>query len=99
MDALESSPAAAHTRPMEHVNKCVAALRSLVHAGESNDIPLAHKAIDEMLATAPADQHKASLDHVRAAVEEHRATASGTHQLVIADAVNDYIERLMTRFE
>ena len=44
---------------MEHVNKCATTLRSLIQAGETDGIPQAEKAIDEMLATAPADQHKA----------------------------------------
>ncbi len=84
---------------MDHVNKCTAALRSLIAAGETNGMPHAEKAIDEMLATAPADQHKASLDSVRSAVKEHCATVFAPHQLGFADAINDYIERLMTRFE
>jgi hypothetical protein len=83
---------------MEHVNKCTATLRPLIAAGETDSIPLAEKAIDEMLATAPTVQHKVSLDSVRSVVQAHRAVASGP-QLGFADAVNDYIERLMTRFE
>lgn len=84
---------------MEHVNKCTDKLRSLIHAGETDSIPHAEKAIDDMLATAPADQHKASLDHLRSAVKAHCSTVFAPHQLGFADAVNDYIERLMTRFE
>jgi hypothetical protein len=84
---------------MEHVHKCTAALRSLIAAGETDSIPHAEKAIDDMLATAPADQHKASLDSVRSAVKAHCASIFAPHQLRFADAVNDYIERLMTRFE
>jgi hypothetical protein len=40
-------------------------LRSLIAAGETDGISHAEQAIDEMLATAPADQHKASPDSVR----------------------------------
>jgi hypothetical protein len=36
---------------------------------------------------------------VRTAVEEHREAASGYHQLCFADAINDYIEKLMREFE
>jgi hypothetical protein len=84
---------------MEHVNKCSDALRPLIHAGETDRIPHAEKAIDEMLAATPADQHKASLDSVRSAIDAHCATVFAPHQLKFADAINDYIERLMTRFE
>ncbi|MEH2513421.1 hypothetical protein V1291_004775 [Nitrobacteraceae bacterium AZCC 1564] len=65
----------------------------MIHAGETGSIPLAQKAIEEMLVTAPADQHKAPLDHVRSAVEAHRATACETHQLSFADEINDDIKR------
>lgn len=84
---------------MEHINTCTDKLRSLIHAGETASIPHAEKAIDDMLASAPADQHKASLDHLRSAVEAHCASLFAPHQLKFADAINDYIERLMTRFE
>ncbi len=84
---------------MEHVHKCAAALRSLIHAGETDNMPHAEKAIDDMLAAAPADQHKASLDSVRSAIDAHCASVFAPHQLRFADAINDYIERLMTRFE
>jgi len=84
---------------MEHVNTCTDKLRSLIHAGESDSIPHAEKAIDDMLAAAPADQHKASLDSVRSAIDAHCASVFAPHQLGFADAINDYIERLMTRFE
>ena len=84
---------------MEHVNKCTETLRPLIHAGEADSIPHAEKASDDMLAAAPADQHRASLDSVRSAIEAHCETAFAPHQLKFADAINDYIERLMTRFE
>jgi len=83
---------------MEHVHKCTAVLRPLIAAGETNGIPLAEKAIDEMLQATPGDQHRRSLDSVRSAVDAHRTAASGS-QLGFADTVNDYIERLMRALE
>lgn len=84
---------------MEHIQTCTDKLRSLISAGDTDHVSHAEKAIDEMLATAPADQHKASLDHVRSAIDAHCAEVFAPHQLKFADAINDYIERLMTRFE
>ena len=84
---------------MDHVDKCTDKLRPLIQAGETDSIPHAEKAIDEMLAAAPAHEHKASLDSVRSALEAHCASIFAPHQLRFADAINDYIERLMTRFE
>lgn len=84
---------------MEHVNKCTAALRSLISAGETDGMPHAEKAIDDMLAAAPAHEHKDLLDSIRAAIDAHCTAAFAPHQLRFADAINDYIERLMTRFE
>lgn len=83
---------------MEHVHKCTSVLRHLIAAGEENCVPTAQKAIGDMLAVTPADQHKASLDRVRAVVEVHRAVASGP-QLSLADTINDYIEKLMRALE
>jgi hypothetical protein len=83
---------------MEHVHKCTSVLRPLISAGDTNGIPLAERAIGEMLATTRADQHRASLDSVRSAVEDHRATASGS-QLWLADTINDYIQKLMRGME
>ena len=83
---------------MEHVHKCGSVLRHLIATGETNGIPLAEKAIGDMLTATPADEHKASLDGVRAVVDAHRAVASGS-QLGFADAINDYIEKLMKGLE
>lgn len=80
---------------MEPVEKCTSALSPLIAAGHTNGIPLAEKAIDDMLLAIPSPQHKTSLDNVRLVVEAHRKDASGP-QLGFADTVNDYIERLMT---
>jgi hypothetical protein len=84
---------------MEHVHTCTDKLRSLIHAGATDSMPHAEKAIDDMLAAAPADQHKDSLGHLRSAIEAHCESVFAPHQLHFADAINDYIERLMTRFE
>jgi len=46
---------------------------------------------------APADR-KQALGNVQQAVQAHRDEASGVH-LGFADAVNDYIEKLMRSFE
>ena len=83
---------------MEQVTKCTSALRLLLARGETNGIPLAEKALDDLVEATPKVQQRVALDDVRAVVEEHRVTAEG-HQLGFADAVNDYIEKLMRALE
>jgi hypothetical protein len=83
---------------MEHAPKCTAVLRPLIPAGETNGIPPAEKAIDEMLQARPADQHRNSLDSFRSVVDAHKTAASGS-QLGFAHTVNDYIERPMRALE
>ena len=50
-----------------------------------------------MAATSPPDQ-KNALANVQQAVQTHKEECSGV-DLSFADAVNDYIEQLMRRFE
>ena len=80
---------------MEPVEKCASALRPLIAAGQTNGIPLAEKAIDDMLLEIPSTQRKTSLDSVRSVLEADREEASAT-QLGFVDMVNNYIEKLMT---
>jgi hypothetical protein len=82
---------------MEDIHRCTSALRSLIAAGEPHGIPLAEKAINDLMDATPAPRQKASLESVQAIVQEHRESEGC--QLGFADAVNDYIERLMRSFE
>jgi hypothetical protein len=83
---------------MDHFDKCTSLLRPLIEKGDANDIPLAEKALNELVAVTPPLQQKAALDNVKTVVEEHRESACG-FQLSFADAINDYIEKLMREFE
>jgi hypothetical protein len=83
---------------MEQLTKCTSALRLLLARGETNGIPLAEKAINDLVEATPRVRQKVALDDVRAVVQEHRCTAEGP-QLGFADTVNDYIEKLMRALE
>ena len=82
---------------MEDLHRCTSVLRSLIATGEPNGIPHAEKAINDLMDATPAPRQKASLESVRAVVQEQRE-AEGC-QLGLADAINDYIEKLMRSFE
>ena len=84
---------------MDHFDKCTSALRPLIAKGNTDDLHLAEKAVNEYVAVTPRLHQASALESVKTAVEEHRETASGYHQLCFADAINDYIERLMREFE
>jgi hypothetical protein len=83
---------------MDHINKCTSTLRPLLAKGATNEIPLAHDAIDELLEATPKVRQKTALSDIRTAVQEHRDTAEG-FQRGFADRVNDYIENLMKALE
>ena len=83
---------------MEHVHKCTSLLRPLIAEGEPDGIPHAEKAINDLMDATPAPRQKANLESVQAVVQAHRDAAEGP-QLRFADAINDYIEKLMRSFE
>ncbi len=84
---------------MDHLDKCTSALRPLIEKGDTEDIHLAQKAVNEYVAVTPRPHQASALESVKSAVEGHRETASGHHQLYFADAINNYIEKLMREFE
>jgi hypothetical protein len=84
---------------MDYVRKCTSVLHPLITTGDTNGIPTAERALDDLLAATPAEHRKTSLDSVQSAVHAHREANSGYHQLCIADAVNNYIEKLMRALE
>jgi hypothetical protein len=84
---------------MDHFDKCTSALRPLIEKGDTDDLHLAHKAVNDYVAATPRPNQASALENVKSAVEEHRGTTSGYHQLYFADAINNYIERLMREFE
>jgi hypothetical protein len=100
---LESVLLKPHIGGMEHVDKCTSALRHLIADGQANGIPLAEKAIDELLAATPAPKQKESLSSVRSVVQADRDAvarqADFGSQLGFADTVNNYIEKLMRNLE
>ena len=79
---------------MENVHKCTAALRPLIAEAETNGIPLAENAINELVATTPAPERRDALESVQSVVNAHRDAATGS-QFDFANTVNDYIEKLM----
>jgi hypothetical protein len=84
---------------MDHVRKCADILRPVIAEGHSNGLPLAERALNEMVEKAPAEDRRSSLESVRQIVEEHgRAGGLGSH-LSIADTINNYIEKLMRGLE
>lgn len=95
---LEKGLSGAHILRMEHINKCTSVLRPLIAVGDTNGVPLAENALNEMVAVTPAREKRAALEHVQSVVQAHRDEASGI-QLGFADTVNDYIEKLMRSLE
>ena len=83
---------------MEHVHRCTSVLGPLIAEGEPDAIPLAEKAINDLMDATPALRQKASLESVQAVVQAQRDAAEGS-QLCFADTVNDYIDKLMRSFE
>ena len=79
---------------MENVHKCTSTLRSLIAEAETNGIPLAENAINELVATTPAPERRDALESVRSVVKAHCDAATGS-QFDFATTVNDYIEKLM----
>lgn len=92
---LENRARRAHILGMENVHKCTSALRPLITEGDANGVPLAERAINEMVATTPAPQHRDALESVRSVVNAHRDEAGSGPQCDFADTVNNYIERLI----
>ncbi len=84
---------------MDHLDKCTSALRPLIEKGDTDDLHLAEKAVNAYVAVTPRPDQASALENVKTAVEEHREAASGHHQLYFADAINNYIEKLMRQFE
>jgi hypothetical protein len=83
---------------MDHLDKCTSVLRPLIEKGDANDLHLAEKAVNEFVAVTPPSHQASALESVKTAMEEHREAVTG-HQLGFADAINDYIEKLMREFE
>jgi hypothetical protein len=98
IDPLESWRRAEHIDRMDHLDKCSSVLRPLIEKGDASDLHLAEKAVNEFVAVMPRTHQASALESVKTAVDEHREAASGL-QLSFADAVNDYIEKLMREFE
>jgi hypothetical protein len=92
---LENRPRRAHILGMENVHKCTSALRPLITEGDANGVPLAERAINEMVATTPAPQHRDALESVRTVVNAHRDEAGSGPQCDFADTVNNYIEKMI----
>jgi hypothetical protein len=84
-----------HVWGMENVHKCASVLRPLIEEGHTNGVPLAERAINEMVATTPVPQHRDALESVRTVVNAHRQEAGSGPQCDFADTVNDYIEKLI----
>ncbi|ANW01934.1 hypothetical protein [Bradyrhizobium icense] len=83
---------------METFDKCMSVLRPLIAEGDTNGIAAAERAVNEYVAATPSPDQKNALATVQQAVQAHKEECSGL-DLSFADAVNDYIERLMRRFE
>jgi hypothetical protein len=93
---LENGAGSAHTRGMENVHKCTSVLRPLIAEANTNGIPLAENAINELVAVTPVALQRDALESVRSVVKAHRdAAGSSSSQCDFADTVNDYIERLV----
>jgi hypothetical protein len=95
---LEKGRLRAHIYQMAPLNKCLDALRPLIAEGDTNGIATAEKAVDEYLAATSPPARKGALHSVQQVVQTHREAASGSQQS-FADAVNDYIEKLMRGLE
>jgi hypothetical protein len=87
-----------HTWRMDHVEKCTSVLRPLILKGETDGIPSAENALNELMNVTPKAGQKTALHDVRTVVQAHREEAFGL-QLGFADTVNNYIEKLMRALE
>jgi hypothetical protein len=99
IDLLACRKALDHIEHMDHLDKCTSALRPLIEKGDTADLHLAEKAVNAYVAATPRPDHASALESVKAAVVGHREASSGDHQLYFADAINNYIEKLMRQFE
>ena len=80
---------------MENVHKCTSVLSPLIAEAKTSAMPLAENAINEMVAMTPAPQQRDALESVRSVVKAHGDAAGSGSRCDFADAVNDYIEKLM----
>jgi len=83
---------------MATFDKCMSVLRPLLTDADTNGVGAAEEAVNAYVAATPPAGRKQALGNVQQAVQAHRDEASGVH-LGFADAVNDYIEKLMRSFE
>jgi hypothetical protein len=83
---------------MVDLNECLDSLRRLIAGGDTNGIGAAERAVNEYVAATAPEDRKNALLRVQQAVQAHREETSGIN-LSFADAVNDYIEKLMRAFE
>jgi hypothetical protein len=83
---------------MATLNKCMSVLRPLISEGDTSGIGTAEEAVNEYVAATPPPDRKDALLNVKQAVQAHRDECPGIH-LGFADAVNDYIEKLMRSLE
>ena len=91
---LEKRGGRAHIRGMENIHKCTSALRPLIAEADTNGIPLAENAINELVAATPAPERRDALESVRSVVQSHCDADAGS-QFDFANTVNDYIEKLI----
>jgi hypothetical protein len=80
---------------MENVHRCTSALRPLIAEAHTNGLPLAENAINKLVTMTPAPERRDALESVRSVVNAHRDTAGSGSQFDFANAVNDYIEKIM----
>ena len=79
---------------MENIHKCTSELAPLITEAEPHGIPLAENAINELVATTPADERRDALESVRTVVKGQCDDCTGS-QFDFATTVNDYIEKLI----
>jgi hypothetical protein len=84
---------------MTTFDDCMAAIRSLLADADSNGIGAAERSVNEYVAATTPEDRKAALLSVQQALQSHRDEQASEAPLSIADAVNDYIEKLMRELE
>jgi hypothetical protein len=79
---------------MDNITKCTDTLRVLLAKGETNGIPLAERALNDLVMVTPPVKRRAVLDSVRAIVRAHRNAADG-QQRDFAETINGYFGKLL----
>lgn len=84
---------------MTTFDDCMGVIRSLLADADTKGIGAAEKSVNDYVAATTPEDRKAALQSVQQALRTHRDEQATEAPLSIADAVNNYIEKLMLSLE